>query len=247
MQTECPHCHTIFSVEEKQLQQAEGQLRCGHCLAIFNADISYLDTKHSLNNQLSKAQPEQPEDDFAHLQAPLADVIPPDLRAETRTSKRHYGFIGTIFWTLAILSMLITGVLQYAYYNRFRLAQFNELRPWLSLMCQYTKCDLPELRDLSRIELNNKNIFSHPNAKNTLMISASIVNQAAFEQTFPLLELKFENIRGETIAGRRFTAEEYLAIPVDQISIMKPGEPISISIEIIDPGKDMVSYTFEFL
>ena len=64
---------------------------------------------------------------------------------------------------------------------------------------------------------------------------------------FPLLELKFENVRGETIAGRRFTAEQYLGIPADQIPKMIPGESTSISVEIIDPGKDMVSYTFEFL
>jgi len=263
MQTECPHCHTVFNVDEQQLDQAEGQVRCGHCLAIFTAENPYQNEKYNLHDNLIEDQlvEEQSIEDPV-IEAPLnqakdsildsddiilPDVIPPDLRAETRNPKRHYGFIGSIFWTLAILSMLITGILQYAYYDRYRLVQFSELRPWLGLMCEYTNCDLPEPRDPSRIELSNKNIFSHPNSKNALMVSASIVNQAAFEQEFPLLELKFENIRGQTIAGRRFTPEEYLGVPVAQISKMIPGEPVSISVEIIDPGKEMVSYTFEFL
>ena len=244
MQTECPHCHTVFSIEEEQLNQAERQVRCGHCLAIFTADDSY---QHTQNETHDDPVEDQAEDEIEENNLPLPDVIPPDLRAETRASKRHYGFIGTLFWTLSILFMLITGILQYAYYDRYRLVQFNELRPWLSLICEYSGCDLPAPRDPARIELNNKNIFSHPNSKDALMISASIVNQAAFEQTFPLLELKFENIRGETIAGRRFTPQEYLGIPADQISTMSPGDPVSISVEIIDPGKEMVSYTFEFL
>ena len=244
MQTECPHCHTVFSVREEQLDQAEGQVRCGHCLAIFTAENPYQTPDNNLQNEIFE---DLPDDDFTEIHANLPDVIPPELRAETRDPKRHYGFMGSVFWTLAILAMLIIGVLQYAHYDRYRLVQFNELRPWLSTMCEYAKCDLPAPRDPSRIELKNKNIFSHPNSKQALMISASIVNQAAFEQDFPILELKFENIRGQTIAGRRFIAEEYLGIPTEQISKMVPGDPVSISIEIIDPGKDMVSYTFGFL
>lgn len=245
MQTECPHCHTVFNLEEEQLSQANGQVRCGHCLAVFTAENPYKNEKYHLHDDLIEEQLDQPEDDSDDIVLP--DVIPPDLRAETRAPKRHYGFIGSIFWTLAIVSMLVTGIVQYAHYDRFKLVQFSELRPWLGLMCEYIDCDLPDPRDPSRIELNNKNIFSHPNAKNALMVSASIVNQAPFEQDFPVLELKFENIRGQTIAGRRFTPEEYLGVPTHQIPKMAPGDPASINLEIIDPGKEMVSYTFEFL
>jgi predicted Zn finger-like uncharacterized protein len=253
MQTECPHCHTVFSIGEEQLNQADGQVRCGHCLAVFTAENPYQNEKYSLHDDLIEDQLtdelfDQAEEETTNIDdIILPDVIPPNLRAETRDTRKHYGFIGNTFWTLAILFMLITGILQYAHYDRVRLVQFSELRPWLGLMCEYTNCDLPDPRDPSRIELNNKNIFSHPNSKNALMVSASIVNQAAFEQAFPLLELKFENIRGQTIAGRRFTPAEYLGVPVAQISKMIPGEPVSISIEIMDPGKEMVSYAFEFL
>ena len=79
------------------------------------------------------------------------------------------------------------------------------------------------------------------------MVSGTIVNQAEFEQDFPLVELRFENIRGQSIAGRRFKPEEYLGIPKDQLKKMQPGNPVSFNIELIDPGKDVVSYEFNFL
>ena len=79
------------------------------------------------------------------------------------------------------------------------------------------------------------------------MVSASIVNQADFAQEYPIIELRFENVRGKTIAGRRFNAVEYLGIPEDQISQMQPDIPININLEIKDPGNNMVSYEFSFL
>ncbi len=35
-QTSCPFCHTSFHVKEEQLQSADGQVRCGVCLRVFN-------------------------------------------------------------------------------------------------------------------------------------------------------------------------------------------------------------------
>ena len=37
MKTECPHCHTIFSVTEEQLDLADGKVRCGVCNTVFSA------------------------------------------------------------------------------------------------------------------------------------------------------------------------------------------------------------------
>ncbi len=252
MQTECPHCHTVFRVDQEMLEQANGQLRCGFCMAIFSTtthsehhDIE-LDSREKNNNAISLDDIDPVLIDTADKPV-LADVIPPELRAEARSSKKHYGYLATGLWSLGILIAILIGLLQYAYYDRLQLVQHNELRPWLALMCEYAKCDLPEPRDTSRIELSSKNIFTHPNTAQALMISATIVNQAEFEQAFPQLELRFEDIRGKIIAGRRFKPEEYLGIPNEQISKMEPGNPVSFTIEIIDPGTDIVSYEFNFL
>ncbi len=249
MQTECPHCHTVFRITEEDLNKAEGQVRCGHCLAIFAATTPYqnhheLEIKTNDGDNIDDLEPFITNESDSSV---LPDVIPPELRAETRASHRDFSIFSTIAWSLAILLMIATGMLQYAYYDRLKLVQYSELRPWLGLLCKYAKCDLPDPRDPKRIELSSKNIFTHPNTENALMVSATIVNQAEFEQDFPLLELRFENIRGQLIAGRQFKPHEYLGIPVEQIEKMQPGNPVSFNIEIIDPGKDVMSYEFDFL
>ncbi len=252
MQTECPHCNTVFRVKESELEQADGQVRCGHCLAIFTADNPY-NTQGFQADSIAEEESELPlpltnktEDEIetAHL---VADVIPPELRAESRQGKSRFGFIGTLILTLLILTGIIALTLQFTYYNRENLLKIAELRPALNVMCQQLNCTLPAPKDLSLITLSSKNIFTHPNVEKALMVSASIVNQADFAQDFPIIELRFENVRGKTIAGRRFSAAEYLGIPEDQISKMQPGASININLEIKDPGDDMVSYEFSFL
>lgn len=252
MQTECPHCHTVFRLSEQDLEQAEGQVRCGHCLAIFTASNPY-ESHHNIEVTASREQndldleelePVINDDESEHV---LPDVIPPELRAETRSAKHGYSVIGSLLWTLAILTMIVTGLLQYAYYDRLRLVQYDELRPWLGVLCKYARCDLPEPRDAQRIELSSKNVYTHPNADDALMVSVTMVNQAEYAQDFPLLELRFENVRGQAIAARRFTPDEYLDIPAEQIKKMQPGAPVSFNLEIVDPGKDVMSYEFRFL
>jgi len=245
MQTECPHCHTLFRVTEEQLEQSNGEVRCGHCLAVFSAQNPYRspDAEQEPDNSEAEDRFEPPEN--------LNDVVPPELRAETRStaSQRHWG--ATLFWTFTSLLLMLTLAGQWIYFDRNRLVQNNDLRPWLSLACQrlapLLDCHLPDPRDVSRIELTSKNVFTHPNEKNALMISATLVNQAPFEQDYPIIELRFEDIRGHSAAARRFKPEEYLDMPASQIGKMEPGNPVTFKLAIQDPGKDVASYEFNFL
>jgi len=237
MQTECPHCHTIFRITDEQIEIANSQARCGHCLAIFTVENPYY---NNIDNNIDfDIETESDEE--------LPEVIPPKLRHETLADEKYYSLTGTLFLTLSLLSMIFIGLLQYTYYNRLQLVQNNDIRPWLDLLCENIECNLPEPRDPNRVELSNKNIFAHPNIDNALMISATIVNQAEFEQDFPFIELHFEDIRGRHIAGRIFKPVEYLGIPQDQITKMSPANPISFNIEIFDAGKPMIGYEFDFL
>lgn len=270
LQTQCPHCHSVFRLSADALAQADGQVRCGHCLAVFYAEVSeaelepeyspfgdieddsngidsiryenandrFSEDRHTLNDA---AQVIDEDDDYA-----VADVIPAELRAPAER-KQGYGFFGKLIISLAVLLSLTAGALQFAYYNRAELVKINELRPWLEKACELAQCDLPQARDPSQFLLSSKNIFTHPNEKNALMISATIINQADFAQAYPLIELRFSNVRGQIIAARRFSAEEYLGIDAEHISQIPAHTPISFNLEIVDPGEEMISYEFEFL
>ena len=36
--TQCPNCHSLFEVTEEQLDRANGSVRCGNCLSVFQAN-----------------------------------------------------------------------------------------------------------------------------------------------------------------------------------------------------------------
>jgi predicted Zn finger-like uncharacterized protein len=270
LQTQCPHCHSVFRLGADALAQADGQVRCGHCLAVFYAEVSEFEPEDNLDNDgIDSIRYETADDPFSnthdtlqdaiaadnfdenpadspHDDYAVADVIPAELRAQSAHSKGR-GFFGKLFISLAVLLCLAAGALQYAWYNRAELVKINQLRPWLEQACELAQCTLPQARDPSQFLLSSKNIFTHPNEKNALMVSATIINQADFAQAYPLIELRFANVRGQTIAARRFSAEEYLGIDAEHISLIPAHTPISFNLEIVDPGENMISYEFEFL
>jgi len=60
--TRCPHCETRFRVTKKQLAAANGKVRCGHCLCVFNA-IEHAQPEESEPQQPEPPEPETPEND----------------------------------------------------------------------------------------------------------------------------------------------------------------------------------------
>lgn len=66
MYTQCPKCHSIFTVSELQLTAREGLVRCGHCLEVFNAAWNLVDALPDTT------EPTKPEGSAAQPPAPAA-------------------------------------------------------------------------------------------------------------------------------------------------------------------------------
>ena len=73
-----------------------------------------------------------------------------------------------------------------------------------------------------------------------------IVNEAAFNQAFPDLALYFSDINKNIVAQRLFQAKEYLSGDLASWHEMPSQQPIHISLEIVDPGKEAVNYSLKF-
>jgi hypothetical protein len=74
-----------------------------------------------------------------------------------------------------------------------------------------------------------------------------IVNRAAFAQPLPRLHLSLLNNRDKLVADRIFSPEEYLWDTARSSPLMQPSEPLLITLELVDPGKDVTGFKFEFL
>lgn len=157
------------------------------------------------------------------------------------------GPLKTALWAAVNLVLILTLLGQYTYFNRDELAQHPQLRPWLTQLCSVLACDTPLRREVSRITLTKRVVASHPDRPNALLIDATLVNQADFPQPYPLLELRFSDLNNQLLAGRRFRPREYLAAGTAINAGMPPHQPVHIVLEIVDPGKDAVSFLFDLL
>ena len=108
------------------------------------------------------------------------------------------------------------------------------------------------MRDPEKIELITRNIYSHPNEKGALLVNVTMKNNADFAQPYPVMQIDFSDIRGGIVAARRFFPAEYLSIEYQQNNaehqrLLQPNTSASLTLEIQDPGKQAMTYEFNFL
>ncbi|VWB92319.1 zinc-ribbon and DUF3426 domain-containing protein [Burkholderia lata] len=68
--TRCPHCETVFRLQQEQLSLHQGLVRCGHCHEVFNASESLV-PEHAQQPEPILTEPAAaPDDGDAHHRAP---------------------------------------------------------------------------------------------------------------------------------------------------------------------------------
>jgi hypothetical protein len=135
---------------------------------------------------------------------------------------------------------------QYLYFHRNEYASNPTLFTFLTTACKWLNCTLEPFHDMDQIDLINRNVYSHPNVSNALVITATLANHAPLPQPYPLIQVSLKNLQGQTIAARRFRPNEYLNQPHIPDAMMQPGEPVHVSIEVADPGESALAFEFEF-
>ena len=157
--------------------------------------------------------------------------------------KKSYPFwYSTRLWTVLALVAAAALFVQLSAQRFESLSRIEPYRSYYSAICPYLGCQLPTLVDRSMIKATNLVVRSHPKLKQALMVDAVLQNNADFPQTFPSLDLVFTDLQGKPLAARRFTPEEYLGGEVAGRTNIPVKQPIHISLELVDPGPDAVSY-----
>jgi len=121
------------------------------------------------------------------------------------------------------------------------------LRPWLDAACERLTCRLPPRRDVAQIALVARDVRPHPSEPGALVISATMLNRAAFVQPYPTLEITLSNLDEQRIAMRRLAPQDYLNDARALARGLPPGATATIDLEVFDPGKQAVAFEFKFL
>ncbi|WEN15179.1 zinc-ribbon and DUF3426 domain-containing protein [Rhodanobacter sp. AS-Z3] len=195
------------------------------------------------------APPAMPSEDFSQL------VFAPRFAQKTRTPPPAKSALGrqrrssndkSWPWMVAcgVLTLLLAGQLGWA--KRVDLIRDPLVGSWLRSTCATLGCRLPLVAAPKRLRLIASNVQAHPSVPNALMISASVSNDAAFAQPYPVLTITLSNAQGQRIAMRRLQPEEYL----DDTAILRAGLPSGSSavllLEVEDPGKNAVAFEISF-
>jgi predicted Zn finger-like uncharacterized protein len=259
MYTHCPHCDTYFRVSSEQLKGAEGNVRCGRCFGTFNALENLVDEPPPDKNKPAAAeealdkQPAKPAVEAtgkkkkpteAHLKREHSKALFDELQTEAplKAKKGH-----NLIWALA--SILLAGGLttQVLLLNVNQFAQQPAYRPVLEKLCSVTGCNVPLIKAPQQIRLVERDIHSHPDLKDILLVKATMVNDAPFTQAFPVVELSLQDITGHTLTGRRFLPKEYLVDPtIDVAKGFASKRTVTLLLELVDPGPQAVGFEFNF-
>ncbi|HMY39008.1 MAG TPA: DUF3426 domain-containing protein, partial [Marinagarivorans sp.] len=111
-----------------------------------------------------------------------------------------------------------------------------------ALACQKLACPAEARVDTSKIDTKSLLVHEHPSRPGAFAVDAVIVNKAPFVQPFPRLILSFRNLQNQLIYERIFLPAEYLGGEMAGEKNMPIKQEIRIGLEILDPGRDAVSY-----
>ncbi len=262
MFTKCPECKAVFRVSAEQLEVAEGLVRCGLCDVVFNGKEYLQEESDNASSEEDLTAVEQydegqgtdavgflleedtstsaslDEEDGAETNA---EIIPGLIRDDfggplgASNSALHVAL-----WTIAAVSMMLFFLGQITYWQKVEILPTT----WVEKFCQPLGCGSPKVQDINNIKILNRNIYTHPNVENALMITTSFVSVQS--QPFPLMQVALLDIQGRILAVRRFKPQDYLINKDLKGTSMRANEPVGARLEVIDPGSKVIAYEFDF-
>ena len=165
----------------------------------------------------------------------------PDFLIAPESPTRNY--LKMLLWPILSVLAMMALIFQYIYFHADILGTDPNHRPWVIHFCDITTCKLPILRDTTKIRSSKLLVHSHPDISGALIVDAVIINEANFDQPFPELALNFEDLQGVSVARRNFKPDEYLRGEMTGVTIMPTGQPVRLTLELLDPGPKAVNYS----
>jgi predicted Zn finger-like uncharacterized protein len=223
--TRCPECATAFRLASAQLDMADGMVRCGKCMAVFDAEnnVPLPVVTALLHNEFTRP--------------PVPEKQPP-------TGRRL-----TTAMVVVLGALLLAG--QYSYFFSRELSQISTYRQPLRQFCNLLGCQIDPFRDLNQLSIKRFIVRPDPNQPIALAVDLIIENSAAFDQPYPKLFIRFEDLQNELVAQRIFSAQQYLMEDTASLPAKRNAIPARartrVNFSLLDPGATAVNYSVELV
>jgi predicted Zn finger-like uncharacterized protein len=165
-----------------------------------------------------------------------------------RAHKRSQRPSGERRWPWVVVCLVLASLLgiQLAWAERDALIRNPVTGGWLRSICASVGCELPLVAAPQQLRLLDSNVQAHPSVSGALMISASVRNDAAFAQPYPVVTITLSNAQGQRMAMRRLQPREYLDDDTILQRGLAPGASAVLLFEVEDPGDQAVAFEFRF-
>ena len=215
----CPSCDTRFRVTDSQLAVAEGQVRCGACLALFDGRMALVEA----------APAQRPVAPAGRSALAPADALLLD--AATAPARSRFGLR-----LLGVAALGLALALQVLWLQADAWALQPNLRPGYQQLCRLFGCQLPPA--LAGFDLAQPVEVVRGQPPATLTLSGRIVNRAAFPQPLPTLLVLLRNAEDDAVAAHRVPPADYLVQP--GTALLGAGEIGEFAVRVGDPGATAV-------
>lgn len=264
MYAQCPECLTVFSLSTEILAQARGQVVCGHCGTEFDALASLCDQLPPEPFEfLTPRMPEPPPRLDLAVYRPQPDAPAPPAVESANEPHREIEDFSTLVvaprfarqpepgtrrwpWITACLLLLLALGAQIAWAERDALVSDPNVGPMLRQVCNGLGCQLPLVQDTKRLSLLARDVQAHPSVPGALLITASLRNDAAFAQPYPVVDITLSDANGKRLAMRRLRPSEYLGEGAVLQRGIAPGDIAALLLEVEDPDGKAVAFEFAF-
>jgi predicted Zn finger-like uncharacterized protein len=245
MTTRCPACGTAFRVQPDQLAAREGQVRCGQCSTVFDAQATLVTEPDPV-----AAAPPSPgakrTEELASVEAavsqPLARSLPSiseppfsdaDAEFEFGPAVRGSARLRAALWGFAALAALLALAGQTIYAYRGEIAMmWPASRPWLAAACRELRCAIPLPQHAELISIESSELAVERGASGVLTLSAVLRNRAGFAQALPALELTLTDGAERPLARRVLYPRDYLGERAVGDPTLPPGGEAAFRLHI---------------
>ena len=159
---------------------------------------------------------------------------PPRERSGASVDYRSLGVSASVTALVLLLAVNVLAV-QFDSWS-----QMPAMRGFYASACGLVGCDLPPLRSLADIGVEDQASGTRLGPPEPLTVTAVLVNRAGFEQRFPTLAVRLLAADGKLLAQERIAPGTYLAQGTS--AVMVPNQPTPITLRLNDPGADAISY-----
>ena len=259
----CPHCQFLVALDPVSGLPPEQCPRCHDALQppipselsppINTPELSPIDQERpppaddsdpAIDEQANAVAPPD-----APAPAPAADAassnpqtsVFDDLPVKTSTASPRYRWrIPTIIAGLTCLLLL-----QMLLADWVPLAADARWRPMLSMLCDTLSCRLPPWHEADAFTLLERDVRPDPIRAGVLHVTASFRNDARWAQPWPSLLLTLSDVDGRVAGIRLFTPRDYQAPGTTQMTLAS-GQSVRITVDILEPSRQVVAFTFDF-